>query len=526
MGPEKQNRLTGPARLSSAVEDDPRTVAAIAMLRSLWFIRLRWIFLVGAVAVLALERFVAVGAQRPPALGVLLISLGAVNLVWTGLVRLHFRPVLASAAPTRGPLKQLIAFANAQVAVDLLLLTAILRYTGGVENPLAIFYLFHMAIVSLLLRHWQALLQGVWALVLYAVLVIGEWQQWFTPHYAFLADYPVGLYAHTDFVWAVLVVVTCGVFGTLYFTLHLAHELDEQKRELQRANAALRQSQQAVQDLQRRRSRFMQTAAHQLKSPLAVIQTLTELIRSRIVPPEAVPGTCDKIIRRCQDGIVQVGELLTLARVQEADPARHRQAEADVCAAVDELCNRFGPLAESKQIRLVCDLPKDSALTVCVDPRDLRDCLGNLIENALKYMDKPGEVTVTVTPKCSDSQLIAVAVTVTDRGMGIDPSLLRPASGEPGQEPIFDAFRRGVNVIAAGIPGTGLGLSIVREIVEQAGGRILVTSRPGRGTSFTVTFPVRAALGDQPQVRDTRASEVVLEAPQGDSAPPAPPDRV
>jgi len=94
---------------------------------------------------------------------------------------------------------------------------------------------------------------------------------------------------------------------------------------------------------------------------------------------------------------------------------------------------------------------------------------------------------------------------------------VRPPDGESGQEPSFDAFRRGANVIAAGIPGTGLGLSIVREVVEQAGGRIIVSSCLGKGSSFTVSFPSPGAVAGQPQVRNTRVSEVVIESTGGGS---------
>ena len=73
-------------------------------------------------------------------------------------------------------------------------------------------------------------------------------------------------------------------------------------------------------------------------------------------------------------------------------------------------------------------------------------------------------------------------------------------------------------MITAGIPGTGLGLSIVREVVEQAGGRIGVVSRVGAGSSFTVTLPASSDATDQPVVRDTRATKVVLETPR-DAAP-------
>lgn len=502
-----------------AATSNPRALTLLPMLRLRWFIRLRWLFLGGAVAVLGLERFVLTNVQRPFALAATLMALAVVNVLWTFVSHALLRPAevdCALAATDR--LGRWEIFANAQVAVDLLLLTTILRYTGGVENPLAVFYLFHMAIVSLLLPPWQAILQGVWAVLLYALLVIGEWQSWLAPHYRFLRAHEIDLYAQAEYVFAVLLVVACGIFGTLYFTLHIARQMHAQERELHRANAALRQSQVAIQDLQYRRSRFMQTAAHQLKSPLAVIQTLTELIRSAIVPPEAIAGTCDRIIRRCQEGIGQVGELLTLARVQEADPARHRRSHADVRHTVAELCRHFRPLAESKQIELTEWAPEEGDLRVSVDPQDLKDCIGNLIDNAIKYTQGPGRVRVMVTSKQEDGRPASVGIHVSDTGMGIDPSLLRSADGEPAHGAVFDAFRRGANVIAAGIPGTGLGLSIVREVVEQAGGRIWVMSRLGAGSSFTITLPVTGAEGDQPLVRNTRGTKVVLEAPADEAS--------
>ena len=79
---------------------------------------------------------------------------------------------------------------------------------------------------------------------------------------------------------------------------------------------------------------------------------------------------------------------------------------------------------------------------------------------------------------------------------------------------VFDAFRRGNGALAAGIPGTGLGLAIVREVVEQAAGRIHVHSRPGEGTRFTILFPARQVETAGPVVRDTRASEIVVEETQ------------
>jgi len=472
---------------------DPRGALLAVMFRLRWFIRLRWGFVVVTTALLALEHVVWSDVRRPAALVGLLVALAAVNLVWMLVSRALFESPRRIAVPADAGVPHLAGFANAQVAVDLLLLTGILRYTGGVENPFAVFYLFHMAIVALVLVRWQAILQAAWALALYASLAIGEWQQWIVPHFDFLPWCPLGIYARPGYVLTALTAVASGIVGALYFNSWIGKHFRSQEGDLHRANAALQKAQLAIQDLQRRRSRFMQTAAHQLKSPLAVIQTLTDLIRSKVIPSDAVAGTCDKIIRRCQDGIAQVTELLTLARVQEADPARHRQSQTDVREVVAELCRRFRPLAEGKQIELVEWTPPAGDLYVSVDAHDLRDCLGNLIENAIKYTPGPGRVRIMVTAKEEAGRIESIGIHVSDTGIGIDASLLQSADGDTGHEPIFDAFRRGANVITAVIPGTGLGLSIVREVVEQAGGRIRLESEEGQGTAFIVELPLNRA---------------------------------
>jgi signal transduction histidine kinase len=472
--------------------DHSRAAALLTMMRLHWFIRLRWAFLVVALVVLTAERLAFPDLQRP-LLGLLVVlaALGLVNLGWVALSHFAFRRFREEAAA--GPRRYVELFANAQVAVDLLLLTCILRFTGGAENPMAIFYLFHMAITALLLQRWQAILQGVWALLLYAALVIGEWREWLTPHYEFLLQCPANLHTEPGYVFVSLVVVGCGIFGTLYFTLQIARRLQEREQALRDANEALQKSQTAIHDLQQRRSRFMQTAAHQLKSPLAAIQTLTELIRGNIVPPEAIRGTCDKIVQRCREGTVQVAELLALARVQEADPQRHARSEADVRAVVSSLCERFRVVAQEKQVELSCHMPEAGELRISIDPQDLSDCAGNLIDNAIRYTPGPGRVTVTVSNETAGGGPEEVSITVTDTGIGISPEILTPKDGNPAHAPVFDAFRRGNNALTAGIPGTGLGLSIVREIVEQAGGRIDVSSRPNEGSTFRLTFPIRRA---------------------------------
>jgi signal transduction histidine kinase len=416
-------------------------------------------------------------------------------------------------------LRRALVLANTQVATDLLLLTLLLHFTGGVENPMAAFYLFHMAIGSLVLERQQAVLQGVWAVALYGLTALATLNG-HLPHYDFIPGLAgAQLYAQPACVFVAIGVLACAVFGMLYFTLHIARELDLHEQALRESNAALERSQAALKELQARRAKFMQTAAHQLKSPLATIETLAGLIRDRVVPDAAVRPTCEKIAVRCEEGIRQVSELLALARVEEADPARHALEGTDVVQTITDLCRRYMPQAHRQHLTLHFRVPRAGRLLARVNSRDLADCLDNLVSNAVKYTPAGGAVTIGITggptgaeacdagtrddpPDVSGADAAPdtggardwdgaghLAVYVRDTGIGIEPEVLPHAAGDSFQGTIFEDFRRGKTALTAGIPGTGLGLAVVREVVKQAGGEIRVQSAPGQGSTFVVAFP-------------------------------------
>jgi signal transduction histidine kinase len=521
------------------VQEPYRTGALLSLLRLHWFIRLRWVMVVGLLAVLGIERFVAPEARRPLALGLTLLALAIANLLWMGISRLLVREFATggdadATGITEGTgetIRRALVFANIQVGFDLLALTLILRFAGGVENPMAIFYLFHMAIGSLVLKAWQAVAQGIWALGLFAALGLGEWAGWIAPHYEFLPWLaPAELFTRGGYVIAVIAATACGIFGTLAFMLQVAARLDERERLLRRAHAAVQKSQTAIMDLQERRSRFMWTAAHQLKAPLASIQTMVGLIRDKVVPEGSLGAHCKKIVDRCREGIAQVSELLALARMQATDPARHRQLIADVGRTAQTVCEQLRPLANEKQISLSCEVPQGDDLAARIDPTDLTHCITNLVDNAIKYTPGPGSVNVSVqrTPG-SEPGVDFVATTVKDTGVGMDPEDLTGTEGPTGPGSVFDAFRRGNQALAGAIPGTGLGLSIVREVVEQAGGWIQVQSQVGQGSTFTVAFPARESVSHGPAVRDTRSREIIIvesPAPPADAGQPTNTERV
>ena len=488
-----------------------RPKVLLAMVRHRWFIRLRWLFVLAAFVLLLLEYLLTAGAARHPAVVICIVVLGLTNVNWTLIGQSLLREPKDLEIGSPGLVTRIIWFANAQMTSDILLLTIILRYSGGIENPMVVFYLFHMLIAALLLRPVNALLQGLWTLGLFSGLAMGECFGWISPHYSFLPYFAeFDLHTNHVFVSIEIGVLATAIFGALYFTLQISSRLDEQEQSLREVNRALRGSQDAVKDLQARRARFMQTAAHQLKSPLAGVQTLAGLIHDGVVKPESLRSTCARIIRRCKEGISQVTELLVLARVQQADPTRHHESVTNAGEIVRRICREYSPQAEEKGHALSCRITDGMDFHVLVDPASLADCVGNLIDNAIKYTKGPGRIEVEVSRgtidmsrkeaatlhhsgECAARTSDWVLVSVKDNGMGIEPETI-DAAGEPssGEGSIFDSFRRGSNALAAGIPGTGLGLAIVREVIEQANGRLFVESALNEGSIFTVAFPCRA----------------------------------
>lgn len=489
-----------------------RSAVLLAMVRRRWFVRLRWIIVGIVLGLLALEAALAAppdGFQRPRAVLVTILALVLVNVAWSLVGRFAFPLSSTSEAATSRQaeaspelMRRVTLFANAQMIVDLLFLTVLLRYLGGVENPMALFYLFHMLIAALLLRPLNALLQGVWALLLYGALTVGECTAWIQPHYPFMpATVSAGLHTQWEYVAAAIGVLAAGVFGTLFFTLQISVRLDEQECALQQTHGALSRSQESLRKLHVRRSRFLQTAAHQLKSPLATIETLAGLLRDRTPSDAQMRDLIDRMIERCRTGTEQVSELLTLERIEQADHGRHENAATDVGEVARLAAVPFAERASAKNIRLIIDAPSQDdsgTLAASVDRRDLDDCIANLLDNAVKYTPAGGEVRLQVFADARD-----VYVSVKDSGMGI---------AESSPDDLFDPFRRGNAALAAGISGSGLGLTIVREVLEQCGGGVNVRSSPGRGAEFVLRLPRTAARG-------TRRDDVVSSLDPSSAAP-------
>ena len=219
---------------------------------------------------------------------------------------------------------------------------------------------------------------------------------------------------------------------------------------------------------------FVSAAAHDLKTPLTTILGQAQLLARRATRegrPRDLEGL-ERLVREALHLSRLVEELLDASRLERGaltiDPE-----DGDLAALVREEAARERPGAQR------IDVLAAEAVPGRFDRDRLRQLVGNLVENALKYSPDGGRVEVRVERLEGRSRL-----SVTDHGIGI------PSEDVPH---LFERFRRGSNVDHRRFGGIGLGLYICQGIVEQHGGRIWVDSTPGHGATFHVELPTSAA---------------------------------
>jgi len=243
---------------------------------------------------------------------------------------------------------------------------------------------------------------------------------------------------------------------------------------------ALNDHMERVQNQMAAQRRFVSNAAHQLRTPLALIST-----QASVAAREESPERRDEALQALRNSTRQISrlasQLLTLSRA-EPGSRRPRRDVIDLAKAAEEV---LGAQAE-EALRRGIDIGLEEAgpVKVAGDGTMLREMLVNLVDNAIRYTPVGGKVTVSVT--CHDGKAL---LTVEDSGPGIHPME---------REHVFERFYR---VMGTEEEGSGLGLAIVREVVEGAGGAVYLSDAAGGGLLVTVRLPILETLLGQEMSR-------------------------
>jgi heavy metal sensor kinase len=211
--------------------------------------------------------------------------------------------------------------------------------------------------------------------------------------------------------------------------------------------------------------------AHDLKSPVTRIRGVAEMA---LVQGDTMDDFCAMAANTIEESdrlLDMINTMLVISRTQAGESDFQFQ-RMNLTRMITDACDLFVPVAEDRQIQFSCHVA--GRFYVNADIKMLQRAFSNLVDNALKYTDKGGQVRVRVIKK-SDTN---VDIMVMDNGPGIQPQF---------HQQIFERFFRAESSRTS--PGTGLGLSLSRTIAREHGGDIQVQSTPGNGTVFTMTLP-------------------------------------
>lgn len=457
--------------------------------RTGWLIRLRWC---AAVGVAFLTTFAKLLFHLPVAEGPLytisLIILGY-NACFYALYR-HWQKTqfLVSSA--------YVAFAHVQIAVDLVCLTLVLHFAGGIENPFIFYFLFHMIIASILLSRKASFAHATLAVGLVITMASME-ATGLVRHVELGIWRNPSLYKDPKFFAVMLFALATTLYLSVFMATSITQKLRQREKEiidlseaLEAKTEQLEKAYSELRELEMAKSRYMRKVSHELRSPIAAVQSSLRVVLDGLtgqLPPKA-----EEMIARAESRtwslLKLVNDLLTLSRAREVKLLERREP-----VSLHEVAERVAGLqaarAQGKNITLQVQIPQDLP-PIMGDPEAVEQMMTNLTANAIKYTPEGG--TVTLSAQKRDN---TVELRVSDTGIGI------PEEEIPN---IFNEFYRAPNAREFAKEGTGLGLSIVKSIVDGLQGSIQVESTVGKGTTFIVSLPMahQDPAGENPAYKE------------------------
>jgi signal transduction histidine kinase/ActR/RegA family two-component response regulator len=259
-------------------------------------------------------------------------------------------------------------------------------------------------------------------------------------------------------------------------------EIGRRSHALQEANATLEHEMQVRQRAEgalivadHRKDEFLATLAHELRNPLAPIRTGLDILRLRSGDAQATQRATDIMERQLRQMVRLVDDLLDVSRINTGKFAI-KTGRVELKAVVNDALEVVRPYIELHGHELVIDLP-DRPVFLHGDATRLAQILSNLLNNAAKYTNRGGRVSLKATVE--DRSLVVV---VADTGIGIAPDML---------DSVFEMFVQVDSTLERSNAGLGVGLSLARKLVELHGGTIEAHSAGlGHGSQFVVRLPI------------------------------------
>ena len=269
---------------------------------------------------------------------------------------------------------------------------------------------------------------------------------------------------------------------------HLQELVDMATGELKEKADELKQALAKEQELSKLQREFVSMASHEFRTPLAIIDTTAQRMKSRAASNRLTPEDIEQRIGKIRDAVQRMTRLmestLDAARMEDGK-IKIEIGPCDIATVVREVCARQQEMSQTHIISSdLAGLPE----TIQGDSGYLEQAVENLLSNAVKYAPDAPDIQVTALAEGNQ-----VVISVRDHGIGIDED-------ELGR--VCERFFRART--SSGTAGTGIGLNLAKTLVEMHGGSISAESRKGESSTFTIRLPIDGP--DQSDFAETRAA--------------------
>ena len=435
---------------------------------ALWLIRLRWLGVLGIVLV----TFVS---SRILEISVREYSLYIVSAAFLMLNILHRLWLMNIMRPKdRDPGWPLRLLTNFQISTDFIVLTLLLHFSGGIENPFIVYFIFHMIMASIVLSPRESYLQASFAWSLVILLATLEYLS-IIQHHPLNGFVTPGLFESRIYLFGTGLVFISTSFLVVYITNSIMMRSRRHEEAYLKANRELEKKDEI-------KNEYVLRITHDIKGHLAAIQSSLDVLHRK--PEGSIRQDCKEFLEiaslRTTTLIKFVKDLLYITQLKLSN--EFRTSHFSIRDSILKIVADLESPAKEKSIRINVEID-DLVDRIWGFQLSIEELITNLLANAIKYSDHDSVVDLIV--KAGQKY---VRVEILDQGPGI------PANEH---ELVFEEFYRG-SITRASSDGTGLGLAISKKIVQTHGGRIWIESSEGAGSKFCFTLPLDDSFPDHP----------------------------